>query len=154
MIGSKFHSRYLNINQYLPPNISIWIEPFGGSFGLARLFSNNWKESIYCEIDSITYEKWKQYGTKSYHQDWKKTLSDFDNKDCFFFIDPPYYGKEKYYDQHFTEHDELFNRLKDLKSNFLLTYNDCSYIRNLYKDFKIITYHSDIYHKEILIINY
>ena len=60
------------------------------------------------------------------------------------FLDPPYYlekGSKLYGtkgDLHETfEHDLLFEIIKD-KQNWLLTYNDCEYIRNKYKDFTIL----------------
>ena len=61
----------------------------------------------------------------------------------FLFLDPPYYlEKSNLYgkngDMHETfNHVELFNVLNK-KKNWLITYNDCVYIRDLYKDFMII----------------
>ena len=34
-------------------------------------------------------------------------------------------------------HQELFDCISN-KTNWIMTYNNCEYIRNLYKDFKII----------------
>lgn len=60
------------------------------------------------------------------------------------FLDPPYYLEKnsKLYgkngDMHKTfDHTKLYNTIKN-KKNWIMTYNDCEYIRNLYKDFKII----------------
>ncbi len=65
--------------------------------------------------------------------------------DKFIFLDPPYYlgKKSKLYgnngDLHENfNHNELFNCISK-KHNFILCYNDCEYIRNLYKDFIIIS---------------
>jgi DNA adenine methylase len=61
----------------------------------------------------------------------------------FLFLDPPYYlEKSNLYgkngDMHESfDHQELFNCLKK-KKNWLLTYNDCTFIRELYKDYTII----------------
>ena len=56
------------------------------------------------------------------------------------FLDPPYYleNKSSLYgnngDMHENfEHDDLYEILKT-KSNWLLTYNNCDYIKNLYKE--------------------
>jgi len=156
MIGNKLHSRYKNISRYLPlpskdTQICCWVEPFGGSFGLGTYFNNMWQKSIYCEIDTEIFNKYKDLATISYNQDWKKTISDFNTTEHFFFIDPPYYGKEKYYNHVFNEHLELSEMLKNVKFKFILIYNDCSYIRNLYKDFNQIIDYND---REILIINF
>ena len=60
------------------------------------------------------------------------------------FTDPPYYleNKAKLYgikgDIHENfNHQHLFDLLKDRK-NWILTYNDCEYIRKLYRDYTII----------------
>ena len=34
------------------------------------------------------------------------------------------------------EHEKLFNAMR-LRKNWIMTYNDCEYIRNLYKDYDI-----------------
>ena len=60
------------------------------------------------------------------------------------FLDPPYYleSKSKLYGnngdmhEHF-EHQKLYNIISTQR-NWIMTYNNCEYIRELYKDFKII----------------
>ncbi len=60
------------------------------------------------------------------------------------FLDPPYYleNKSNLYgnngDMHENfNHKKLYKRLKN-KKKWILTYNDCQYIRDLYKDYIII----------------
>ena len=61
------------------------------------------------------------------------------------FLDPPYYlegNSNKLYgnngDMHESfDHEKLFN-LINTKTNWFMTYNDCEYIRELYKNFTII----------------
>ncbi|MDC0142042.1 DNA adenine methylase [bacterium] len=60
------------------------------------------------------------------------------------FLDPPYYleKKSKLYgkggDMHINfDHMQLFNAIKD-KKGWFMTYNDCEFIRDLYKDFIIL----------------
>ena len=62
----------------------------------------------------------------------------------FLFLDPPYYLEKssKLYgnngDMHENfSHEKLFDCIS-LRKNWLMTYNNCEYIRNLYKNFKII----------------
>lgn len=66
-----------------------------------------------------------------------------DNRNLIF-LDPPYYLEKasKLYgnngDMHDTfEHVKLYNCLSKQK-NWFMTYNNCEYIKDLYKDFKII----------------
>ena len=74
-----------------------------------------------------------------------------DSKNDFLYCDPPYYlkGDSKmfkgiYPQRNFPVHHNSFdhNKLRDLliehKADFILSYNDCSDIRKMYKDFKII----------------
>jgi DNA adenine methylase len=60
------------------------------------------------------------------------------------FLDPPYYlghGSKLYGNKgnlHIRfDHAKLANILKN-KQNWIMTYNDCEYIRVLYKDYEII----------------
>lgn len=72
-------------------------------------------------------------------------LKEYDHKNAFFYCDPPYYKFDgnKYYKnlkEAFNEdkHKLLNECLKKLKGKFILSYNDCEFIRELYKDFKQI----------------
>lgn len=63
--------------------------------------------------------------------------------DELIFLDPPYYletsklyGNNGDMHEHF-DHVKFFNYISS-KKNWLMTYNNCDYIKNLYKDFKII----------------
>ena len=66
------------------------------------------------------------------------------NKNSIMFLDPPYYldknsklyGNEGDMHENF-DHDKLY-RCLSTKKNWMMTYNNCSYIKNLYKNFKII----------------
>lgn len=63
---------------------------------------------------------------------------------CMFFVDPPYflekgsnlYGKNG--DLHENFDHERLHKCITTKKNWCMTYNNCEYIRELYKDFKII----------------
>ena len=63
-------------------------------------------------------------------------------KDTFIFLDPPYYssvksklyGKKGILHSNFN-HEKFRDYLYKIKSKFLLTYDNCDYIRELYKDF-------------------
>lgn len=68
-------------------------------------------------------------------------LKEYDDKEALFYLDPPYVGTEKYYKniQGFglKEHKLLSQCLKDIKAKFMLSYNDCALVRELYKDFNV-----------------
>ncbi len=53
--------------------------------------------------------------------------------DVFIYLDPPYYLKTNFYQKNIVfNHEELRDVLKDTEHKWLLSYNDCEYIRNLY----------------------
>ena len=67
--------------------------------------------------------------------DFEKLVSIYDRPNTIFYLDPPYYTSERYYeDVGFTteDHQRLCDVLMRLKGRFLLSYNDCPEIRQLY----------------------
>lgn len=101
------------------------------------------------------------------NEDFELIINRYDSKDTFFYFDPPYYGTEQlYYDITFTkdDHKRLNQCLERIKGKFLLSYNDCEYIRELYKDFIIepVERQNNLTHrlgktnsyKELIITNY
>jgi DNA adenine methylase len=89
-----------------------------------------------------------------YNYDFSEFINKFSNEKTLLFLDPPYYleKKSKLYgnngDMHENfDHVALFNILKNKnevsgtigsKKHWIMTYNNCDYIKNLYKDFIII----------------
>ena len=72
--------------------------------------------------------------------DFEKLINQQDKESTFFYLDPPYVGTEKYYKNvNFTKQDHirLYNTVKNIKGKFLISYNDCEYIRELYKEYNI-----------------
>jgi len=73
---------------------------------------------------------------------FERLIKNYDKEEVLFYCDPPYFGTEDYYDNigvfGKNEHELLYKTLKDIKGKFLLSYNDCEYIRELYKDFNIV----------------
>jgi DNA adenine methylase len=79
-----------------------------------------------------------------YNEDYYDFIINHFNGDALLFLDPPYYleSKSKLYGNNGDLHEgfnhkTLFDLLQD-KKNWVLTYNNCAYIRDLYKDFTII----------------
>lgn len=155
MKGSKNKIEFKKIVDLLPNTIELYIEPFGGSFGLFKLLQNRVDFSIYNDADKDTYDKYKDIANKSYNKDYKEIINEFDSNNSLFYLDPPYFGKEHYYKHKFNyyEHLELYEEIKKLKGNFILSYNDCFFIRKLYKDYKIDKIESkSIYRQNEIII--
>ncbi len=73
------------------------------------------------------------------NKDFENLIKVYDRPKALFYLDPPYVNTEKYYDGEFNmnDHIRLNNALKNIKGNFILSYNDCDFIRELYKDFKV-----------------
>ncbi len=99
-------------------------------------WSNSWKETLkwFSDfLDNVVIE----------NMDFEKLIKTYDGKDTFMYLDPPYYlaDKTKYYEIVFnqTDHLRLFNVLKDTKCNWLVSYDNNDYIKQIYKDFNIQT---------------
>lgn len=73
------------------------------------------------------------------NKDFEDLIKVYDRPYAFFYLDPPYYGTERYYQAQFAteDHERLCRVLKEVKGKFLLSYNDCGYVKELYRDFKI-----------------
>jgi DNA adenine methylase len=76
--------------------------------------------------------------------DFENFINKNDKIDNLLFLDPPYYLEKdsKLYgnngDMHENfDHEKLYYCLKN-KKNWLMTYNNCDYIKNLYYNYKII----------------
>lgn len=69
------------------------------------------------------------------NKDFEKLIGQYDRPVSFFYCDPPYFNTEDYYDDvGFTkdDHIRLANALEKIEGKFLLSYNDCPEIRELY----------------------
>jgi len=164
MIGSKNNIKlYKNlIKQSISSHIDLYVEPFGGEFGLYKII-NKPTLSIYNDINKELYNKISnQYKNDNsilcFNLDYKEIIKKFDSINTFFYCDPPYFQKY-YYEYNFDadeQHIELANILKNIKGKFLLSYQDRKFITDLYQDFKIDKFTGvDIHLKpEITIKNY
>ena len=72
--------------------------------------------------------------------DFERLVKLYDRTGALFYADPPYYGSEKNYTCEFSQDDHLrlHQVLSEIKGRFILSYNDCEYIRDLYKCYRII----------------
>lgn len=100
----------------------------------------------------INYNKFKGIIDRTYERlknvkveclDYLDVLHTYDHAKNFFFIDPPYYettnkdGRKKEYEHSLSREDFLTfaENLGKLQGKFLMTINDCDFIRNTFKEF-------------------
>lgn len=90
-----------------------------------------------------SYHKWSNRfkGVTIENRSFNKLITLYDKEETFFYVDPPYVSTESYYKNTGgfgkKEHEELAALLSNIKGRFLLSYNDCELVRELYKDFNI-----------------
>jgi DNA adenine methylase len=76
-----------------------------------------------------------------YNNDFYDFINNYNINNSLMFLDPPYYleNKSKLYgingDLHKEFNHQLLFDLINMKKNWIITYNNCEYIRNLYKDY-------------------
>lgn len=123
-------------------------------YDVRKAFNTVWKISD--RLSSVIIE----------NKDFEALIVQYDRIDAFFYCDPPYFETEGHYAVVFTKEDHvrLRNVLKNIQGKFLLSYNDCEFIRDLYRDFYIesctrlnnmaLRYDNDAQFPEVLISNY
>ncbi len=100
------------------------------------------------------------------NKDFEELIKQYDRENAFIYCDPPYYLTEGHYAVEFRreDHFRLRDTLKNCQGKFLVSYNDCEFIRELYQDFRIESvsrlnnlaqrYDSGCEYAEVLISNY
>ena len=74
------------------------------------------------------------------NKDFADLIKVYDRPKALFYCDPPYYKTERYYtavEFGREQHIQLRDILSNIKGKFLLSYNDCNFIRQLYKGHNI-----------------
>lgn len=74
------------------------------------------------------------------NKDYKEVIKKYDSPNTFFYIDPPYSmsKREDYYEGQYININELYNLLKNIKGKFLMSYDNDTYTKNLFKDFDML----------------
>lgn len=100
------------------------------------------------------------------NKDFEALIRQYDRGNAFFYCDPPYYETESCYEVVFKKEDHIRLRdtLAEISGKFMVSYNDCEYIRELYQDFSIESvsrlnnlaqrYENGAEFPEVLIANY
>ena len=73
------------------------------------------------------------------NKDFEALIRQYDRQGAFFYCDPPYYETEGHYEVVFRkeDHERLRDTLAEIEGKFMVSYNDCEYIRELYRNFQI-----------------
>ncbi len=72
--------------------------------------------------------------------DYSAFIERYDRPDTLFYLDPPYYGNEGDYGKELFSRDrfeEMASQLRTIKGKFILSLNDKTEVRDIFKDFKI-----------------
>ena len=120
---------------------------------------DSWRGDTEFEVFKL---KWKAYEphlnkiSEILNVDYKEVISKYDSPETFFYLDPPYMGREKYYINHdFNEnsHYELSHILNNIKCRFALSYYYFDGIKELYPNCRFES-KKTIMGTEWLIMNY
>lgn len=76
------------------------------------------------------------------NQDFGVLIRHYDRADSFFYCDPPYYDSEYVYECGFTweDHLRLKKVLEQAEGKWLISYNDCRQIRELYEGYSCFSF--------------
>lgn len=76
------------------------------------------------------------------NQDFEVLIRHYDRPDAFFYCDPPYYASEYVYECGFTweDHVRLRDTLAGTEGKWLVSYNDCEEIRELYDGYEFFDF--------------
>ncbi len=110
-------------------------ESFGAGLGSFRACPRDMEKAV----NSILEISRRLKSVVIENADFGYIINRYDREGTLFYLDPPYYGTESYYTEKFQEedHERLKGLLDNIKGKFILSYNDCGYIRELYRDYNI-----------------
>lgn len=71
---------------------------------------------------------------------YERLIARYDRADALFYLDPPYWGTEDYYDAPFGREDftQLAQILRGIDGAFLLSINDCAEVREVFDGFEMM----------------
>jgi len=122
------------------------------------LFAKDFRGGSSFETIKFKVDYYKDYfeRIKVERLDYKKLIKKYDSRrDVFFYLDPPYKNFEKYYVNHNfddSQHLELSDLLKNINSNWILSYYKFDELKDWYSDYQIKSKKHNL-STEYLIIN-
>ena len=91
----------------------------------------------YNKLKNIQEYKDRMKNTTILSQDYKTVIKHYDNAKTLFYLDPPYENSDQLYSNSEMDYNELSNILKRIRGKFILSLNDSSRIRQVFKGFKL-----------------
>ena len=112
------------------------------SFGSNRNSFATAPKTIYNIVSELPKYKERLKSVIIENRDFEDLIKTYDRDSALFYVDPPYVASERYYNRNYTkfnkdDHIRLNAVLKGIKGRFILSYNDCDFIRDLYKGYNI-----------------
>jgi len=106
--------------------------------GDRKSFGTN-KKNLDHTIQYLSEIQQRLKGVVIENKDFENLISVYDRPTALFYLDPPYVGTEKYYNAGFIKEDHvrLKKVLSGINGKFILSYNDCSEVRELYSSYNI-----------------
>ena len=110
------------------------------SFGAKMQDFSGKRVSFSSTVENLELFRERLKSTVIEQLDFEKLIALYDREGTLFYADPPYYEAEKYYAEEFltSDHIRLKESLEKVQGKFILTYNDCPFIRELYREYCII----------------
>lgn len=124
-----------------------------------QIGKDSWVNSNEFELFKMKWKAYQFHVSKISHihnLDYIDIIKKYDSEETFFYLDPPYYGKEEYYINHDFKnrsHAELAKVLSEIKGRYILSYFQFDGLEELYlnsKFEKLVTPMGT----ELLIMNY
>lgn len=112
-------------------------ESFGNNMHSFRVQPQNMaKATDYLSVASKRLEM-----TVIENQDFERLIKTYDRPGALFYLDPPYFDAEKYYPDRFQpeDHERLRRALADIEGRFILSYNECEAVKEMYKGYEMIS---------------
>ena len=108
------------------------------SFGTdLRSFNTGKKMAVSC-VEFLDRIRDRLMRVKIENRDFMPVVKTYDRENALFYLDPPYYDAEKYYEGFpKDDHYRLFEVIQKVQGRFVLSYNDHPFITDLWKNFNI-----------------
>jgi DNA adenine methylase len=110
---------------------------FGSKRGHFAMSKSQARKNIYRNF-SVWSQRLK--GVTIENLSFEALIQEYDRSGTLFYCDPPYVGTEGQYELEdgfgLAEHRKLAEILRGIKGNFVLSYNDCPLVRELYEGCK------------------
>jgi DNA adenine methylase len=107
-------------------------------FGMQKTYLGNEKKKCK-KYDKLRLEEAKEIlkNVPILNQSFETVIKKYDDKTTFFYLDPPYENPKQWDYKDYVSPEQVYDVLKNIKGRFLLSYNDSSNIRNIFKEFNI-----------------